>query len=155
MIHKVSFTDILPIWHQYLWPHRQSNIESHSAMLLDGTHDLKNFDNICSYFAYIVDDMIIGCNSGHLCCDGSYRSRGLYVNKNYRKQGIGKELLLATISQGRIETKSFIWSQPRIESWTVYQSAGFELISDWVETETGTNAFCKINTSNDLRYASF
>lgn len=155
MISKTSFEQILPIWQKYLWPHRQSKIESHSAMLLDGTYDLKNFENRGSYFVYIIEDQIVGCNSGHLCCDGTYRSRGLYVHKDYRNKGIGKNLLLATIEQGRLESESFIWSQPRIESWSVYQSAGFELISDWTKTETGTNAFCKILANSHPRFASF
>ena len=155
MIIKTTFDNILPIWHEYLWPHRQSKIESHSAMLLDGTFDLKNFDNVASYFVYMIEDQIVGCNSGHLCCDGTYRSRGLYVHKDYRNKGIGKQLLIATIEQGKLESEKFVWSQPRITSWSVYQSAGFELISDWVQTETGTNAFCKINTNNDLHCASF
>jgi GNAT superfamily N-acetyltransferase len=144
MITTTSFDNILPIWKDYLWPNRQSKIESHSAMLLDGTFDLKNFENIGSYFVYMIKDHVVGCNSGHLCCDGTYRSRGLYVHKDYRNQGIGTQLLVATINQGRQEGCSMVWSYPRLESWNTYKSAGFELISDWTETETGVNAYCKI-----------
>jgi GNAT superfamily N-acetyltransferase len=142
MIITVSFEFIKDIWQQHLWPDRKSSIDSHSAMLLSKEFELKNFEYPASFFVYIHDDTVAGCNSGHKCCDNTYRSRGLYVFPKFRKQGIGKELLLATVRQGKKEDCDLVWSYPRFESWTTYKSAGFELISDWSETETGLNAYC-------------
>ena len=141
----ISTTDVITInkiWTEHLWPNRISKIEPHSAMLLDRTYDIKNFDYTATYFLYQVDGKIAGCNSGHKCSDNTYRSRGLYVFPEYRKQGIGKELLVATILQGKKENCNLVWSYPRYESWTTYKSAGFELISEWAESETGINAYC-------------
>lgn len=156
MIIETDFDTINSIWSEYLWPDRVSKIESHSAMILTGGYDIKNFDYKASYFIFKIDDKIVGCNSGHLCSDNKYRSRGLYVFPEYRRHGIGKELLLATINQGIKENCDLIWSYPRIESWGTYSSAGFALVSSWSQSETGINAYCaKINTNNDPRYASF
>ena len=142
MIIETDFETIKHIWVDHLWPNRTSKIESHSAMILDGGYDIKNFDYKPTYLLYCVDDKIAGCNSGHKCSDNKYRSRGLYVFPEFRKQGIGKELLLATVSQSKKENCDLVWSYPRFESWTTYKSAGFELISEWAESETGLNAYC-------------
>jgi len=142
MIVETDFETIRYIWKDYLWPTRTSAIEQHSAMLLNGTFDIKNFDNKATFLLYHDNGSIAGCNSGHLCSDNSYRSRGLYVFPEYRKQGIGKKLLEHTINIGKKENANMIWSYPRYESWKTYQSAGFSLCSEWAASETGTNAYC-------------
>ena len=149
MIITVDFEFIKDFWKTNLWPDRKSDIEGHSAMLLSGEYELKNFNYPATYFIYIKDDKIAGCNSGHKCCDGTYRSRGLFVFPEYRKQGIGTSLLVATIKQGEKEDSTLVWSYPRFESWGTYKSAGFELISDWRTDETGVNAYCKIDIKKE------
>ena len=145
MINLISYEIIFPIWRNYLWPNRKDKIEPHSAMLFLDGYDLKNFDYCPSFFGYFVNDKLVGVNSGHKCYDNSYRSRGLYVDKDYRKKGIGKELLLATIAQGKKECADFIWSYPKQSSWKCYASAGFTLSSDWHLSENDTNAYCKFS----------
>lgn len=142
MIIKTNFETILPIWKNQLWPTRTSKIETHSAMLLSGEYELKNYRYPPSFFILMVDGVVVGCNSGHKCCDGTYRSRGLYVFPEHRKKGYGKDLLVATIRQGLSEDATHIWSYPRLESWPTYESARFKLISDWKTDETGMNAYC-------------
>lgn len=145
MIVETDFNTIKIIWTHHLWPNRESKIESHSAMLLTGGYDIHNFDYKPTYLLYYIDGKIAGCNSGHLCNDNKYRSRGLYVFPEFRKKGIGTELLQATIRQGKKENCALVWSYPRFESWSTYKAAGFELISDWTDGETGVNAYCKID----------
>jgi len=142
MIVKISFEEIYDIWYKHLWPNRISKIESHSAMLLNGTMTLENWQFEPSYFAYKVDNNIVGCNSGHKCQDNSYRSRGLFVFPEYRKRGIGVKLLLATIHQAKVEKCDNIWSYPRQSSWSAYQKAGFSLYSGWHQGENDINAYC-------------
>lgn len=142
MIVKTNFETINMIWTKHLWPNRTSKIEPHSAMLLDGSFDIKNFDFNPTFLILYENNMIVGCNSGHMCNDGSYRSRGLYVFPEYRKKGYGKELLLRTINIGIEEKANLVWSYPRFESWNTYQSAGFSLASEWNNSETGVNAYC-------------
>jgi GNAT superfamily N-acetyltransferase len=145
MIVKTDFDTINEIWTKYLWVDRKSKIEPHSAMLLSGEYELKNYKSRPSFFIYMIGDEIAGCNSGHKCCDGTYRSRGLYVFPDHRKKGYGKELLLETINQGQRENAKCVWSYPRQNSWGTYKSAGFELISEWTASDNYLNAYCKIN----------
>ena len=144
MIKEIDFETILPIWRDKLWPDRISPIESHSAMLyLFTEHDMGNFLLPAWYYGYYVNNELIGVNSGHLCVDGSVRSRGLWVCLNYRGNGYGKQLLIATIDKARIHKATSIWSLPRKSSWSTYKSAGFVLTSDWQKTETSeANAYC-------------
>lgn len=143
MIEVATFEIVSDIWKNKLWPNRTSTIDTHSAMLISGEYELKNYNYPATFFVYKINDTIVGCNSGHQCCDGSYRSRGLYVFPDYRKQGIGKKLLDVTIEQGNKEKSTFVWSYPRLESWSTYKAAGFRLVSEWTESETGINAYCR------------
>jgi len=145
VIRLTTWDNIYQIWTSYLWKDRASNIEPVSAMLYLQGHDLKNFNYEPTFFAYYINDNIAGVNSGHKCCDGSYRSRGLFVFPEYRNKGIATILLSETIFQGSKENASFVWSLPKKESWKPYENAGFQLTSEWMSTETGTNGFCRID----------
>ena len=145
MVTRIEFSEILPIWSNDLWPNRISKIESHSAMLFDGSYSMLNFDYTASYFCFEIEGTIAGVNSGHACSDGSYRSRGLFVYPEFRNKGIGRALLMAAIDQARFENAKFVWSFPRQNSWKVYESAGFSLASGWFDDEMGVNAYCKVN----------
>lgn len=143
-IKRVSFQEILPIWKNYLWPDRVSEITPTSAMSFMGGYDLQNMQHNPTFFAYIIDDQIVGVNSGHMCKDNDYRSRGLYVFEKFRGRGIGTELLIATINQAKIENATLCWSYPKDTSWRTYSKAGFVLASDFEISENGNNAYCVI-----------
>lgn len=144
MIEEISYEAILPYWKDSLWPNRKDPIEPISWMkFLQGYED--NSNEVATYFAWVEDGSIVGVNSGHTCKDGSYRSRGLWVNPSVRGRGIGKELLLATIKKGQDST--FVWSFPKQSSWRTYHSVGFELASDFKSNVNDTNAFCIRRTS--------
>lgn len=143
MITEISYTEILHIWQHYLWTDRKSAIEPNSAMCFLGGYSMYNMTTKPTFFAYLFDDEIAGVNSGHMCENNQYRSRGLFVFDNYRNNGIGCKLLKATIEQGKIEGATMCWSYPRDTSWKTYASAGFKLVSDFEISETGNNAYCR------------
>jgi GNAT superfamily N-acetyltransferase len=145
MITTITFAEVLPIWDTHLWPNRQSSIDSNSAMCFLGGYDLVNMDTVPTFFAYVIDGEIAGVNSGHMCNDKQYRSRGLYVFEKFRGKGIGTLLLTATIMQAKKENAVLCWSYPRKTSWKSYLAAGFELASDWELSETSeANAYCVV-----------
>jgi GNAT superfamily N-acetyltransferase len=141
-LEKISFHQILPIWNNYLWPNRVSEITPTSAMCYLGGYDLVNMDSIPTFFAYMIDGEIAGVNGGHMCNDNEYRSRGLYVFEKFRGKGIGTALLKATIEQAVKEEAALCWSYPKDSSWNTYAKAGFMLASEFEISENGTNAYC-------------
>lgn len=144
MITKISFEEIYPIWRCELWPDRESAIEPNSAMQFTGGYDIYNMSTIPTFFAFKIDNIIAGVNSGHMCAGNVYRSRGIYVYDRFRGRGIGVHLLKATIDQGLNEGASFVWSYPRKSSWSTYQAAGFYLMTDWESSETSlSNAYAR------------
>jgi GNAT superfamily N-acetyltransferase len=146
MLIKLAWIEIHAIWNNYLWPSRSSAIEPTSAMCLLNGYDLINMQSSPTFFGYIINDNIVGVNSGHACPNqNNYRSRGLWVEPNYRHQGIAQKLLIATIEQAQREGYNQIWSYPRRSSWSTYSAVGFELASDWASSETSeANAYCVI-----------
>lgn len=145
MIKPISFEEILPIWKNYLWPNRISEITANSAMTYLGGYDWYNMSTVPTFFGYYVDGKLVGVNSGHKTLTNSYRARGLYVSPEMRGKGIGTLLLIATIHQASNEGCDFCWSYPRYTSWNTYKNAGFELTSDWEKSETSDrNAYCYI-----------
>ena len=143
MIKKLKWAIIHEIWKNELWPYRQSKIEPTSAMIYLGGHNIHNMDFKPCFLGYYTAENLVGVNSGHLCADNSYRSRGLWVSPEFRKKGYAKQLLEQTIEQAIKDKADFIWSYPRKSSWKTYLSVGFELSSDWQNSETSNaNAYC-------------
>lgn len=142
MILAISFEQIYDIWSKKLWPSRLSAIEKTSAMNYLGGYDILNLNYTPSFFAYYTNNQIAGVNSGHLCNNNGYRSRGLYVEEKYRGQGIGQQLLEHTINLAKEAKASYVWSYPRQTSWNTYEKAGFTLSSNWEISEIGLNAYC-------------
>lgn len=143
MITSIGYQEILPIWKYHLWPTRHSPIESNSAMCFLGGYSMHNMTTKPTFLAYMIDGNIAGVNSGHMCENDHYRSRGLFVFDQFRGRGIGVALLKATIDQGKSEGAKMCWSYPRDTSWKMYASAGFTLASEFEQSETGMNAYCR------------
>ena len=143
MIVKITWPEIYPVWRTKLWPTRVSDIEPTSCMMFMGGFEQQNLNQTPVFLGCMINSQIVGVNSGHLCTDGGFRSRGLWVDPEYRKQGIGVQLLTATIQMAQHQGAKFCWSLPRHSSWNVYERAGFTLASNWFPTETSEeNAYC-------------
>lgn len=137
-IKKITFNEIFNVWRFKLWPERSSPIKTHSSMTLNGSIDMNVYNNTATYFGIFDKENLIAANSGHKSSLDEYRSRGLWVDINYRKKGLGKMLLQATIDQARLENCSLIWSIPRKQALSVYLGVGFRKAGDFFSTETAS-----------------
>ncbi len=138
-IKRISFDEILPIWEKFLWPNRNSPIETHSAILFNTypyQYNTAMFDIEAQFFGAYINNELAGVNSGHLIGDNTYRSRGLYVFDEFRGQSIGRALLSATIDYSVAKNADFCWSIPRSSAIKTYLNAGFKITGDWFNTET-------------------
>jgi GNAT superfamily N-acetyltransferase len=94
------------------------------------------FEYPATFFAVYDNEKLIGVNSGHKTKDNLYRSRGLWVDPKYRKQGIAQLLFGCTETQARLEGCDAVWSIPRKIALPAYQRFGFETVGDFFGTET-------------------
>ena len=138
---KISFEDILPIWENKLWPNRESAIEGVSAMTwpYEGNPDpidMNIFDYQPTFYGVFMDNKLVGVNSGHRTTDTQYRSRGIWVDPDYRKRGVAQLLFVLTEHQARIEKCEMMWSIPRKTALTAYTNFGFTTVGDFIVTET-------------------
>lgn len=138
---SISFEAIEQVWREKLWPERTSAIESHSAMTwpYDANpheYDMAIFNYPATFSAAYDDSKIIGVNSGHKTNDKLYRSRGLWVDPSYRKQGIAQLLFGSTEMQAKLEGCSAVWSIPRKTALSAYKHFGFEAVGGFFGTET-------------------
>jgi GNAT superfamily N-acetyltransferase len=137
----IPFEVIEQVWCEKLWLGRTSAIESHSAMTwpYDANpheYDMAIFNYPATFFAAYNGSKIIGVNSGHKTKDTLYRSRGLWVDPSYRKQGIAQLLFGSTETQAKLEGCSAVWSIPRKTALPAYQRFGFETAGGFFGTET-------------------
>jgi GNAT superfamily N-acetyltransferase len=141
VLRELEWSQIYSIWRKNLWPNRTTPIETHSAMLYKGGHDMENFRFKVDFLGCFKDNKLVGINSGHKTMDGGYRSRGLWVHPDHRGLGIG-QILLRQIIEYR-SNSFFVWSYPRQTSWNTYKAVGFQLASDWQASDTSeANAYC-------------
>jgi GNAT superfamily N-acetyltransferase len=142
MIREITFDEIYEVWAHKLWPGRKSLIESNSAMCFLGGYDMANMHTKPTFFGWFDNNNLVGVNSGHGTLQDGYRSRGLYVEPSYRGRGFGVQLLRATLQRARDERSHYCWSYPKKESQRTYEKAGFKLVTEWEQSETGMNAYC-------------
>ena len=142
-----TFDEIYDIWHDKLWPDRVSKIKPLSSLCwqLPNTiiKDKTIFDKYSPTFWTIESgDKIIGVNSGFRTEEKVYRSRGLYVDLEYRGQGLSQILLRRAMNQGKREDCHWIWSMPRKTALPVYQKMGFKKRGKWLEEEVEFGPNC-------------
>ena len=94
----LTFEEICKVWQEKLWPNRQSPIETHSAMTWPLTNSIPIDMDIFKYepffYGILENDELVAVNSGHKTEKNIYRSRGLWVDPNFRKKGYGKNYFM-------------------------------------------------------------
>lgn len=143
-VRRISFEACKRIWQEKLWPGRKSEIKHMSSMQYLGEYDMSIYINYKPSFWGIYDGAkIIGVNSGHRTKDELYRSRGIWVDPDYRGKGLATMLFTALEEQARSERCTQMWSAPRKGSEYAYYSYGFKSTSDWFDEgmEFGPNCY--------------
>lgn len=138
---RITFEEILPIWETELWPGRESAIETHSVMTWPFssnklTHDMSIFNYDVHFWGTFIDGNLVGVNSGHLTTNTEYRSRGIWVNPEFRGNGIAQQLLEMTKHSAVMAGAEMIWTMPRKTALSTYERFGFKTVGDFFSTET-------------------
>lgn len=143
-IERITWEQIYPIWRDKLWPGRETEIKPTNGIVLLGGFDKGIEKNTPTFFGVFVDDgELVGVNSGFKTSATEYRSRGLYVEPEYRRQGIAQLLLYAAQEQAILEGCELMWSMPRYTALVAYQKFGFTKESNFFDekVEFGPNCF--------------
>jgi GNAT superfamily N-acetyltransferase len=143
MIKKISFSEVLPMWRDYLWTGRKSAIKPTNGIIFMGGFDKEIERNTPTFFGAFVDGKCVGVNSGFSTGVKQYRSRGLYVYPEYRHRRIAKYLLTEVQEQALLEGSDMMWSMPRESALGVYLRFGFCKKSKFFDknVEFGPNCF--------------
>jgi GNAT superfamily N-acetyltransferase len=139
-IKRITFEEVLPLWKK-LW-HPKEDIQKRSGrrLLYGFDRSVITNDNIeVTYFGAEIDGKIVGVNSGYI--HTGYRSRGLYVLPEHRRNGISQALFKATEEDAKKKSIAYIWSMPRETALSAYKKFGFHIVSDFFYGEYGQNCF--------------
>lgn len=127
----ISWEECLPLWKK-LWRHRLTPIEPVSHMKFLGGYSQELGE---PYFVgAFINSQLVGCNSFHRV-DNTIRSRGLYVEPEYRRMGIGYYLLNEVV---HLAPRGMVWSFPRESALPVYLKAGFACSNEYVLNDAKT-----------------
>jgi GNAT superfamily N-acetyltransferase len=73
-----------------------------------------------------------------------YRSRGIWVHPEHRREGVAQTLFNLLELQAKNEGCEMIWSIPRKTALISYTKFGFETVGDFIVTETSeSNIYVK------------
>lgn len=152
LIKQIDYETILGAWEK-LWPGRQHS--AYSTMLMSGGYDIDIPDKF-KWRAWGAYDLkygavdrarLVGVNAGHKSANREYRTRGLWVDPNYRGQGIAGKLFAQLEQQAENEHARWLWSFPRLPSLPVYMAAGYMPYGETVHAEFEQNVRAKKDLS--------
>lgn len=146
-IKSCDFGEVLPMWRDYLWVGRKTDILGTNPLKFMGGYDREYHLSGEPVFWKITDDeqKIVGVNSG-LSTERSFRSRGLWVAGAYRGQGLSGWLFAAVEEEAQKRGAEFIWSLPRLSALPAYLAFGFKQCSNVIDDATvefGPNCFVR------------
>lgn len=144
-IKRINYTTILPAWEK-LWPGREHF--SHSSMRMMGGHSPEIRDTYkWSAFGVYDKTRLVGVNAGHKTSQFDYRTRGLWVDPDYRGKGIAHQLFEKMEEQAKFEGSRWLWSFPRLASLPAYMKAGYIPYGDTVHADFEQNVKAKKDLS--------
>ena len=145
-IEESSFSEVVVYWCRYLWPNRDSEIEDVSYINSSGNIDLSMQPKDKIYLIAKKNDAskeVIGVISGHSSSQNEYRVRGVWVSEDWRKQGIGSDLLKQLILRIPKKKYSHIWVMPRQRVMPFYADNNFSVEKEIFHYEFGPHYIAK------------
>ena len=111
------------------------------------------------HVAAVIEDVIIGCATLHReryddAWPLAWRLRGMAVDAQYRKSGIGHRLLTAIESHARqTDYSPLLWCNARTPAVPFYRRAGWEIVSDEFDIPTAGPHFRMLKRLDNLATA--
>lgn len=144
---NLTWEQVKPIWDTKLWPGRDS--EPVTSMKYLGGYDM-SLKLATPYFIGMMDgEHIVAVNSFVSTGTLEWRSRGLWVDPDFRGQGYAKKLLEHILTFVKHQDATMVWTMPRREALPVYQSVGFLQTSGWIQQDWGENCYAAVGLKSD------
>lgn len=140
LIREISFAEISEVWRTDLWPDRKSAIEPVSAINLRGDYDMSFMSSVPYFWGAFADfnsKSPVGVVSGFQTEPSYFRSRGIWVHPAHRRQGVGSLLLEQVVNQATSLKCQYVWTMPRVSSWSFYERNGFRVSAKTEKFEFG------------------
>lgn len=141
-VKEIGWQEIRLIWEIELWPNKKNGVAKTNEWTWKWTDDFlgKNKEmaknTSPTFFGIEIDGNIVCVNSVFMTERGIftyYRSRGLWVDTNYRRQGLAKSILTHCLEYVRKNHGNWLWTVPRKSAFPAYKSVGFIKKSDWFD----------------------
>lgn len=147
-LEESNFEVVKEYWSHFLWPDRKSAIEETSWIDQDGKINPQlQFAKTYFWCLKLKDSSkVVGVVSGADAGSLGFRSRGLWVDEDYRNQGFGRALMLALMQKAAELGHKKVWTMPRESSVHFYESIGFKMQKNIEGYEYGPHyiAECKL-----------
>lgn len=137
---EITTDEVLVAWEK-LWPARTDNL------LMSDMHFNGGFDSEISkkytptHWGVFDGDKLIAVGSGHKTTDIFYRGRGIWVDPEYRMQGLSQRIWEAVANQAKKEQCSFLWALPNVDKAKHCLSFGFKQTSAPSSWDYGQNIY--------------
>ena len=147
-VKRISWEEIKLIWETQLWPNKTGGIKPYNKWTWRHPSRHFGFDYNMEispvFFGIFKNNKLVSVNSCYMSNDWKdsiyFRSRGLWTDPEYRKQGLASLILLETINYAKDNHGTWIWTVPRKTSLVAYESVGLEQWSAWMDDlEFGPN----------------
>lgn len=122
-----SFQTICDVWKSHLWPDRKSDIEPISWIDHNGEINMTMKIGAPTFWTMTDEkNKVIGVISGFRTSDIYYRSRGLWVDEQFRGHGLARILIQKVYEQALIEDCQSVWTMARHTAVNFYDKVGFK-----------------------------
>lgn len=152
-IEELTFETAKQVWSGKLWTSRKQEIKPISSVsrYLEIDMSIYDYEETVKFWGLRLHGKIMGINSCFQTDNLSCRSRGLWVDPEYRGHGLSKLLLQQAIEYAKKNNCSILWTLPRKSSLQVYESFGFIKKTDWFDEhmDFGPNCLAEIEVSLD------
>ena len=126
VIHHVTLQEILPMRIKVLRP-----TGTYQDSIFPGDHEQNT-----SHLAWIVNDEILGTGTviqeseAGIFGANEWRIRGMAVDADHRKKGIGKNILAALLEHVNKHQGHIVWCNARTPALSLYKHFGFKIYGD-------------------------